>query len=120
LDILTDIKSESGLATVVSLTRNGMDYQFFQVLSERIEKDTTENKQHLIELRDKLLTLTREIDNEIQKRLTEGVKLLDMILGETNLEDAVKKHIPELNEFFTQAVQSEFEAARQKGDLARI
>jgi hypothetical protein len=120
LDILAEIKSESGLTTVVSLTRNGMDYQFFQVLSERIEKEPADKKQHLTELRDKLLNLTREIDNEIQKRLAEGVKLLDSILTETNIEDAVKKHLPEMNEFFTQAVQTEFEAARQKGDLARI
>ncbi len=74
----------------------------------------------MVELRDKLLNLTREIDNELQKRLGEGATLLYSILAEENLEEAVKKHLPEMDEFFTQAVQSEFEAAHQKGDLSRI
>ncbi|MCX6055767.1 MAG: CpXC domain-containing protein [Chloroflexi bacterium] len=120
LDILAGLKSDSSLTTVVSLTRSGMDYQFFQVLSERIEKDTTDQKQKLIDLRDKLLNLTREIDAEMQKRLGDGVKLLDSILNEPNLEEAVKKHLPEMDEFFSQAVQSEFEAAHKKGDMPRI
>jgi hypothetical protein len=120
LDTLATLKSDSSLTTIVSLTRSGMDYQFFQVLSERIEKESEDKKQHLIDLRDKLLNLTREIDNELQKRLGEGVKLLYSILEETDLEEAIKKHLPEMDEFFTQAVQSEFEIARQKGDLARI
>lgn len=120
LDIISDLKSDSSLATIVSLTRSGMDYQFFQVLSERIEKVHEDKKQHLVDLRDKLLNLTREIDNELQKRLGEGAKLLESILSETNLEEAIKKHLPEMDEFFTQAVQSEFETARQKGDMVRI
>ncbi len=120
LDTLMGIKSDSSLTTVVSLTRNGLDYQFFQLLSERIDNEKTEQKQAMIDLRDKLLEITRQIDNELQNRLSEGVKLLNTILSEENTEEAVKKHIPELDDFFSQAVQSEFEAARQKGDLARI
>lgn len=120
LDTLMGLKSESSLMTIVSLARSGLDYQFFQLLSERIDKETVDNKQPLIDLRDKLLNLTREIDNELQKKLGEGAKLLFDILAEPNLEEAVKKHLPEMDEFFTQAVQSEFEAAHQKGDLTRI
>lgn len=120
LDTLSSLTSETSLTTVVSLARSGLDYQFFQLLSERIEKETEEKKKPLIELRDKLLNITREIDNELKKRLEEGAKLLYDILAETNLEEAVKKHLPEMDEFFTQALQSEFEAAHQKGDLERI
>lgn len=120
LDTLSSLTSDTSLTTVVSLARSGLDYQFFQLLSERIEKETEENKKPLVELRDKLLNITREIDNELKKRLAEGAKLLYDILAEINLEEAVKKHLPEMDEFFTQALQSEFEAAHQKGDLERI
>ncbi len=120
LDTLIGIKSDSSLTTVVSLARNGLDYQFFQLLSEKIEAEAPEKKQSLIDLRDKLLNITREIDNELKNRLAEGAKLLYTILAEPNLEEAVKKHLPEMDEFFTQALQSEFEASHQKGDLERI
>ena len=120
LDTLIGLKSDSSLTTIVSLTRSGLDYQFFQLLSEKIDQDNSDKKQSLIDLRDKLLNITREIDNEMQKRLGEGAKLLNSILSESDLEQAVKKHLPELDEFFSQAVQTEFEAAHQKGDLERI
>ena len=120
LDALSGLTSENSLTTVVSLVRNGLDYQFFQLLSERIDKAATDAKQPLIDLRDKLLNITRDIDAAIQKRLAEGSKLLQDILAETNIEDAVKKHLPEMDEFFSQAVQSAFENAHQKGDLQQI
>jgi len=120
LDTLVGLKSDSSLATIVSLARNGLDYQFFQLLSEKIDSETAEKKQPLIDLRDKLLNITREIDAELKNRLAESAKLLYEIMAEPNLEEAVKKHLPNMDEFFTQALQSEFETAHQKGDLERI
>lgn len=121
LDIIINAKSESTIATLVSLARSGMDYQFFQVLSERIEKATAaDEKQKLTELRDKLLEMTREIDQEMQKRLDEASKKLESILGAANIEEEVKKALPELDDFFSTAIRAEFEKARQQGDLARI
>lgn len=120
LDTLAGLKSDSSLATIVSLTRNGLDYQFFQLLSEKIDSEKAENKQPLIDLRDKLLNITREIDTELKNRLADSAKLLYEIMAEPNLEEAVKKHLPDMDEFFTQALQSEFETAHQKGDLERI
>jgi hypothetical protein len=120
LEILLDMKSDSAITTVVSLTRNGLDYQFFQVLSERIESADTKNKQPLIDLRDKLLNLTREIDNELKHRIEESTKLLNSIIAEEDVETAVKKHLGTMDEFFSQAVQVEFENARQNNDLPRI
>ncbi|MBA3075690.1 MAG: hypothetical protein FP831_19010, partial [Anaerolineae bacterium] len=119
-DTLIGLTSDSSLTTIVSLARNGLDYQFFQLLSEKIEAEAEDKKQPLIDLRDKLLNITRDIDNELKNRLAEGAKLLYTILAEPDLEEAVKKHMPEMNEFFTQALQSEFEAAHQKGDMERI
>lgn len=120
LEILLDMKSDSAITTVVSLTRNGLDYQFFQLLSERIDNADIENKQQLTELRDKLLNLTREIDNELKLRVEEGIKLLNSIIAEEDVEAAVKKHLNGMDEFFSQAVQIEFETARQNNDLPRI
>jgi len=120
LEILLDMKSDSAITTVVSLTRNGLDYQFFQVLSERIDSANTEEKQTLVNLRDRLLNITREIDNELKHRVEEGTKLLNSIIAEEDVETAVKKHLGEMDECFSQAVQIEFEDARENNDLARI
>lgn len=120
LDILTTVKSETSLATIVSVARSGMDYQFFQVLSERIEKEQEDKKQPLIELRDRLLSLTREIDLEVKKHLENANQLLETILEDEKLDESIEKHLPEIDEFFSQAVQIAFEKAREENNLARI
>ncbi len=120
LDILFSVKSENSLATIVSVARAGMDYQFFQVLSERIDKAEGEQKSKLVELRDRLLSLTREIDLEMKKRLEDANKLLETILNDEKLEESIEKHIPEIDDFFSHAVQLAFEKAREDNDLPRI
>lgn len=120
LDILSSVKSETSLVTLVGLTRTGLDYQFFQVLSERIEASDGEVKQSLVVLRDQLLKLTREIDLEMKKRLENSVTLVESILKEEDTQAAIEKHAQEIDEFFSQAVQMEFDKAREENDLARI
>jgi hypothetical protein len=120
IDILSQIKFESALTTVVSLTRNGLDYQFFQSLTERIDKETGEGKQKFTDLREKLLKITRDYDLEVNKRIATAEKLLDTILAEDNLEEVVKKHLSEIDEFFTQTIRIAFDKANQAGDLARL
>ncbi len=120
LDILSSVKSETSLATLVSLTRSGLDYQFFQVLSERIDKEQGEPKQVLTLLRDKLLDLTRQIDTEVKKRLENATNLLESILKDENIQESIEKHAAEIDEFFTQAVQVEFEKAHGDNNLERM
>jgi hypothetical protein len=120
LDILSEIKSESALTTVVSMTRTGLDYQFFQSLTERIDKEKDDVKTHLSELREKLLKITREYDLELKKRMEAAEKLLNLILADKDLESAVNSHFPEMDEFFTQAIRMEFDKANQEGDLKKI
>lgn len=120
LEILLGLKSESSLTTIVSLTRSGLDYQFFQILSEQIDQAAPDKKTALTDLRDKLLNLTREIDKELKHRIEESTKLLNSILAEVSIEEAVKKNLSQFDEFFSQALQAEFEAAHQNNDVARI
>ncbi len=120
LEILSSVKSETSLATLVGLTRSGLDYQFFQILSEQVEKEEGEKKSALLALRDKLLEMTREIDLELKKRLEKANELLNALLEEGNLDEAIQKNISGIDDFFSQALQEAFEKARQENDLVRI
>jgi len=120
LDIITEAKTDNTLVTLVSLARSGLDYQFFQVLSERIDRANEDQKPRLIELRDKLLKITREIDEELQNRLQAAQDLLEEILKSDKIEEAVQEVLPELDETFSHAIQVEFEKAHKAGDLERI
>ena len=57
-----------------------MDYQFFQLLTDRIDRARGDGRARLIELRDKLLELTREIDQQMEKRRIAARQQLDETL----------------------------------------
>jgi hypothetical protein len=119
LDMMVEAPTETRLATLVSLARNGLDYTFFELLTKRIEIATGENQQSLIQLREKLLKLTQEIDAELKKRADSELQKLEALLKEKDLKAATTKLLPELNDFFLDALNSELETARNKGNLER-
>jgi hypothetical protein len=119
LDLLVEAPSETRLATLVSLARNGLDYTFFELLTKRIEKATGEKQQSLNQLREKLLKLTQEIDAELKKRTEVATQKLETLLNAKDIKEATTKMMPEINDFFLEALTSELEAARNKGDLER-
>lgn len=118
--VLQTAGSDVKLSTIVSMTRNGMDYAFFQMLAERIEQASGEEKSRLENLRQKLLDFTRKIDEQIQLQLEDSRKLLNQILAAENVETATQDHLGELDAYFVEVLQEELNAARSNGDLERI
>lgn len=118
--VLQTADSDVKLSTIVSMTRNGMDYPFFQMLAERIEQASGEEKTQLENLRQKLLEFTRKIDEQIQLQLEDSRKLLNQILAAENVETATQEHLGELDAYFVEVLQEELNAARSNGDLERI
>ena len=121
LDVVSDIKSAIGLTTIVSYARSGMDYAFFQLLSEKIESESDpKEKERLTDLREKLLALTDEIDKRIKEEVDKSKSLLEEILNAPNIEEELMKKIELISEFFIQNLESELSQARKKGDLERL
>lgn len=120
LDLMVASPSDTRLATFVSLTRGGLDYQFFQILSERIDKAEGDEKQKLLDLRAKLLELTAEIDKQVQEEVKASQKLLDQVLAAEDVEAAAREALPGINEYFLEALKTQQELARQKADLMRL
>ncbi|MEO0249564.1 MAG: peptidoglycan-associated lipoprotein Pal, partial [candidate division WOR-3 bacterium] len=109
LDIFLQQKSEPALAALVSLTRSGLDYEFFAILSKRLESASGEEKQKLTDLRQKLLDLTAEIDRRMKERLETSRLLLSELLDAPNIDEAFQQHIGEIDEFFTEVLQQELQ-----------
>src|ERR671918_756426 len=68
LDIVLASPTDARLRAYVSLARGGMDYQFFQLLTEKIDKASGEEKAKLESIREKLLDFTNEIDKQMEAR----------------------------------------------------
>lgn len=117
LDMLVEAKSETRLHALVSLARPVMDYSFFQLLSERIDKAQGEAHTRLSELREELLGLTQEIDRQLEERANQSRKLLQAILAAKDIQSATAQSLGAIDEFFLTEVKQMQDAARQKADL---
>lgn len=121
MDVIINIKSDVGLSTIVSYVRSGLDYAFFQALSEKIDATVEpEAKKTLLDLREKLLAKTDEIDKHLKEEFENSRVLLENILKAENIEAEVMKNGESISEFFVQNLESELTQARKKGDLERI
>ena len=121
LDLIIDAAdSEVRLATLVSMARGGLDYGFFQLLSERIQQAKGDQQAKLSELRDNLLEMTNEIDEAIKEQKGLAGELLDKILERENIEEATMEALPSINEIFLDVLRSRIQKARNEEDQARL
>lgn len=120
LDVIVDAKSDTELATLASLARNGMDYTFFQLLSQKIDDAKDKEKERLTGLREKLLELTSEIDKHVQEEYSQTKQLLEKIIQAQDIEAETEKNFENITELFLQVVEDEIANARKQADLDRI
>ncbi|RMF43290.1 MAG: hypothetical protein D6755_10505 [Anaerolineae bacterium] len=119
LDLIVEAPTETRLATLVSMTRPGLDYAFFELLSQRIEAAQGEERARLEERRAKILQMTQEIDQEMQARKDVARRNLEALLQVDDIEQAVLQNLSAIDQTFVNLVQEEQQKARQAGDLGR-
>lgn len=121
LELIIDAAdSEVRLATLVSMARAGLDYNFFQLLTERIQRASKEEQAKLTALRDNLLEMTHEIDQAIKEQEELAGQALDEILASENIEQATLGALPMINEIFLEVLRARIQAARKADDQAKL
>ncbi len=119
LDLVVEAPNETRLSALVSLARPVMDYSFFQLLSERIDRARGDGRTRLAELRTKLLEMTQEIDRQIEEHVKQVRQLIDAILQSDNVAEETQQNLAAVDEYFVAEVSRMLEEARKSGDLER-
>ena len=120
LEMVIKAPNETQLSVLVSLGRPGMDYEFFRLLSERIDRARGDGRERLITLRDQLLEMTMAVDKQMEEKVLQSKKNLNTILQSKNIQDTMAQNLALVDEFFVQVFNEEMEAARKAGDLEKI
>ena len=120
LDLVIKAPNDTRLSALVSLARPGMDYSFFQMLSERIDRARGDGRSRLIEIRERLLELTRQVDQQLEARMLQARQLLNKILEAEDISEATAQSLAAVDDFFLQELTAAQEAARKQGDLEKI
>jgi hypothetical protein len=120
LDLLLEAPNDTQVDVMASLARPALDYEFFQMLSDRIDKANGEEKEKLTGMRDRLVEVTREVDRQVEARAQASRELLQQVLEAENITQAAQEVLPTIDEFFVDALNDEMAQARKQGDLDKL
>jgi hypothetical protein len=116
LDILLEAPNEERLTALVSMTRPGLDYQFFQMLSERLETKTGDERKKLESLREHLLDVTRQIDQRVEEEYKRAGDLLHSLVTAQDIAQATAEHIEEISDIFIQVLNRALQEAKKNNN----
>ncbi len=120
LDLAIQAPGEPRLRAYVSLARNGMDYVFFQNLSEKIDKAPAEEKKKLEDLRGKLLTYVEDVDKQMEARYKPAQALIDKILSQADVAQGTRDNLDAFTQDAVDLVQTMLRQASEKNDYERM
>ncbi|PWH13483.1 MAG: hypothetical protein DDG60_10125 [Anaerolineae bacterium] len=121
LDLFLEAPTEARLKALVSLTRNGLDYSFFQILTERIDRARGQERARLEDLRTKLLEYTNQIDKAIEDQMKQADKLIEDILAAPDIVQAAVQNLAAFQSDLTlQVLETKLQQASRKQDTARM
>lgn len=120
LELVIQSSSDARLKAYVSLARGGMDYQFFQLFTEKIDKTTGEEKSKLEAMREKLLEFTNEVDKQLEARYKQAQELVEKILSEDDVVKAVEANLQNITQDVVEIASQMLRQASEKNDYARM
>ncbi len=116
LELVVNAPNEHRMNAYVSLARGGFDYEFFQLLSEKLEAAEGDEKERLTALRQDILTLIEEIDKEAEMRLEMARKNVEILLGAPDIKGATMQNLRAIDDFFLQALNEAYGKAKEAND----
>ena len=119
-DMMIQAPSDVRLRAYVSLARNGMDYTFFQNLTEMIEKASGDQRKKLEDLRAKLLEFTNEIDKQLEARYKQSQEFVEKLLAQEDVAKATQDNLQSFTQDTVEIAQTMLKQASEKNDYARM
>jgi len=104
------------LNALVSMARPGLDYEFFQKLTEKIDAGDEGEKAILEGLREKLLEITANIDKQLEARLEVAQTNLTALLATENPIETLQQNPRVIDDFFLQVLNQNLQQATQDGN----
>ena len=120
LDLIIEAPNDARIRAYVSLARTGMDYTFFQNLSEKIEAAKDEEKKKLETLREKLLDYVNEVDRQLEERFKESKAFVEKLLEQDDVAKATQENIEGFTQESVDLVSQMMRQASEKNDYVRM
>jgi hypothetical protein len=120
LDIVLESPNDARLRAYATIARGGMDYQFFQLLSEKIDKASGEEKPRFESIREKLLDFTNEMDKQMEARYKQAQEFVESLLAKDDIVKAVRENLDGFTQDAVDIVNQMLRQASEKSDYTRM
>jgi hypothetical protein len=120
VDLVIEAPNEARVRAYVSLVRGGMDYTFFQKLTEKIDAANGDEKKKLEELREKLLDYVNEVDRQVEERFKQAQGMIEKILEQEDVAKATRENLEGFSQETVEVVNQMLRQASEKNDYARM
>jgi len=120
LDFVLESKTDARLRAYVSLARPGMDYVFFQNLTDKIDKAEGEEKKRLESIREKLLEYVNDMDKQLEARFKQAQQFVESLLAQEDIEKATRDNLDGFSQEAVEVAQQMLRQASEQNDYARM
>ena len=120
LDIVLESQNDARLRAYATIARGGMDYQFFQLFSEKIDKASGDEKTRLEAIREKLLDFTNEMDKQMEARYKQAQEFVESLLAKDDIVQAVHDNLDGFTQDAVDIVNQMLRQASEKSDYTRM
>jgi hypothetical protein len=120
LEVVLQSPNDARLRAYVTIARGGMDYQFFQFLSEKIDKASGDEQARLESIRSKLLEFTNEIDKQMEARYKQAQDFVESLLAQDDIVKAVRDNLNNFTQDAVDIVNQMLRQASEKNDYTRM
>ena len=121
LEVLIAAPNPERVQALVSLTRNGLDYSFFQILTAQLEKETGEQRVKLEDLRNHILDYINQLDKAMEAQMKQADAFIEKILAAPDVTQATAQNIDQFNnDVMAQVLEAKLREASQKKNAERL
>lgn len=120
LGLVIEAPNEARIRAYVSMARGGMDYTFFQTLTEKLDAAEGDEKKKLEELREKLLDYINEADRQLEEHYKEAQAFVEKLLEQEDIAKATQDNIQGFTQDSVNVVNQLLKQASEKNDYERM
>ena len=117
LDLVVDAPNEDREKAFIGMVRQGFDYEFFQLLTKKIEDESDADKRkQLEEKRDRILAYINEVDQHLEARLQQAQGFLNALLEQDDISIATQANLQNFDQGIIQALETMLHKATEEED----
>ncbi len=112
LDLILKAPDDIHITCLITLARPAADYEFFILLTNRLENSPPEDQPRLEHIRSLILETVQKIDQASQQKTEDAQAILDSIINSNNPKETIDEHIKDIDQSIMVLLQQHIENAK--------